>query len=529
MSPPALDVGSTGTPVSISPLTVDGIAALRAKGSKMPLGVAAGSSSDMFKSPACFAKPKAKRWDHVISLESRSRKSSTLKGAAKYMKNPGLISLGGGLPSADYFPFEHIDFKVPKVPQFSPEETKETGVLLKATKNDIREGKSLYDLEICLNYGQATGSAQMIRWVTEHTELIHNPPYSDWQCCLTPGSTAAWDSTLRLFCERGDYILMEEYTFVSALETALPLGVKGLPVGMDEEGLRPDALDEILSNWDETARGARKPFLLYTIPTGQNPTGATQSLERRKAVYQVAQKHGVYIIEDEPYYFLQMQPYAGAEGKAVPPPANHDEFLKSLVPSYLSIDVDGRVCRLESFSKVISPGSRVGWLVASEQIIERFTRQFEVSTQNPSGFSQIALYKLLDEQWGHAGYLDWLIHLRLEYTNRRDSLIHACEKYFPTDIVSWIPPAAGMFHWIEVDWRKHPKIASKTHDEIEEAIFMAAVERGVLVSRGSWFKADGSVKEEKMFFRATFATASEEQIFQAISRLADAVKQEFGL
>lgn len=343
---------------------------------------------------------------------------------------------------------------------------------------------------------------------------------------------------------------MEEYTFSSAVETALPLGIKVEPVKMDEQGLLPESLDEILTNWDEAARGARKPFVLYTIPTGQNPTGSTSSVERRRAVYKVAQKHDVYIVEDEPYYFLQMQPYTGAGGHPAPPPATHEEFIKSLVPSYVSLDVDGRVCRFESFSKVIAPGSRVGWIVASEQIIERFVRNSEVSVQNPSGIAQLVLFKLLDEHWGHSGYLDWLINLRMQYTNRRDSLVRACEKFLPREISSWTPPAAGMFvsfpprptgkedqknvnnlqHWIEVDWKKHPKLSSgKTHQAIEEDIFKAAVDKGVLVSRGSWFRANGSCAEDKMFFRATFAAATEEKIYEAISRFGEALRAEFSL
>ena len=239
--------------------------------------------------------------------------------------------------------------------------------------------------------------------------------------------------------------MMEEYTFSSAKETALPLGLKVVGIKMDEQGLLPEALDETLSNWDEATRGGRKPRVLYTIPTGQNPTGATQWTERRKAVYEVAQKHDIFIVEDEPYYFLQMQPYTGADGTPAPPPANHAEFIKSLVPSYLSLDTDGRVCRIESFSKVLTPGSRAGWLVAPEQFIERYIRHSETTAQNPSGISQILLFKLLDEHWGHAGYLDWLINLRMQYTGRRDTLVVACEKHRPQEIASWVAPAAGMF------------------------------------------------------------------------------------
>jgi aromatic amino acid aminotransferase I len=248
-----------------------------------------------------------------------------------------------------------------------------------------------------------------------------------------------------MFCTRGSYILSEEYTFATAVETALPLGVKVAGVKMDSQGLLPQDLDSVITNWDEKARGAPAPWLLYTVPSGQNPTGATQGTQRRKEIYKVCQKHDIYILEDEPYYFLQMQPYTGPNAPSVPLPKSHDEFIKALIPSYLSMDTDGRVLRMDSFSKVIAPGSRVSWITASEQIVERFVRHHEVSTQNPSGMAQIILYKLLDVEWGHGGYLDWLLYIRQEYTDRRDSICNACEKYLPKEIASWNAPAAGMF------------------------------------------------------------------------------------
>ena len=208
----------------------------------------------------------------------------------------------------------------------------------------------------------------------------------------------------------------------------------------------PSALEDALDNWDPSSHdNARKPSLLYMIPTGQNPTGATQSEQRRRDIYKIAQKHDLYIIEDEPYYYLQMQPYTGPDTSSVPPPASHEDFLSSLVPSYLNMDIDGRVMRLESFSKVIAPGTRAGWIVASEQIIERYVRQAEVTTQCPSGISQLVLFKLLEESWGHSSYLDWLIYLRMEYTARRDTICGACEEWLPKQVTAWDPPFAGMF------------------------------------------------------------------------------------
>lgn len=342
--------------------------------------------------------------------------------------------------------------------------------------------------------------------------------------------------------------MSEEYTFATAVETAAPLGVKVAGVKMDEQGLLPIALDMLLREWDPAAHnGAKKPFVLYTVPTGQNPTGATQGTERRKQIYRVCQKHDVYILEDEPYYFLQMQPYTGPNQPDAPPPASHEAFLKALAPSFLSMDVDGRVMRMDSFSKVISPGSRVGWVTASEQIIERYRMHADVSTQGPSGMSQMLLFKLLDEHWGHPGYLDWLIHIRLEYTKRRDVILDACEKYLPKEVVSWVPPMAGMFvsllpslplpdvklilgqHWMKIEWQKHPHAATKSIEEIDEEIFMASINHGALVMRGSWFYANTDDTHDTLFFRATYAAAPFEKIQEAIRRFGEAVRESFGL
>ena len=346
---------------------------------------------------------------------------------------------------------------------------------------------------------------------------------------MTVGSTSALDMAFRMFVNRGDHILTEEYAFASAMETGRPMGAKWIGVKMDKEGLLPDQLDSILNDWDPSAHnGARKPWLLYLVPTGHNPTGATQTLQRRKEIYRIAQRHDLYIIEDEPYYFLQMQPYTGSDAPDAPSPASHDDFLSALVPSYVNLDVDGRVMRMDSFSKLISPGSRVGWITASEQIVERFVRHTEVSTQNPAGPSQLLLFELLEETWGHSGYLDWLIHIRLEYTKRRDNIVYACEKYLPKEVASWNAPMAGMFHWIKIEWAKHPDHGSKTILEIEDDVFEKFIAERALVAKGSWFRAEGDAGTE-LFFRTTFAAAEGEQVREAIRRVGVALREAFGL
>jgi aromatic amino acid aminotransferase I len=241
-----------------------------------------------------------------------------------------------------------------------------------------------------------------------------------------------------MFCEKGDYIILENYTFASALETAWPLGIKSLSVKMDAQGLIPQALDDELSSWDESKREARKPFLLYMVPTGQNPTGATQSLERRKAIYAVAQKHDLYIVEDEPYYYLQLPTFKAEE-------PSRDTQARGLIPSYLSLDVDGRVLRMDSLSKVLAPGSRTGWVTASQQVIEKFVRQNETSSQHPSGFSQVIIFKLLNHHWGHLGFIKWLENIQSEYTWRRNAFVQACVEFLPEGVTRFVPSEAGMF------------------------------------------------------------------------------------
>ncbi|KAH9879362.1 hypothetical protein J1614_002801 [Plenodomus biglobosus] len=507
-----------------APVKSSEILGKRKKTNKSQWVVAAPSDTSNFRLKSYDDKPLAKRWSQTLI-----RKGNSLKEAAKFLGTPGIISLGGGLPSSEYFPFEELSIKVPQIGKFSESETKESGVTITAGKYDLAEGKSNFDIATAFNYGQGAGSAQLLRWVTEHTELVHSPPYQDWRCTMTIGSTSATDMALRMFTKPGDIILSEEYTFSAFVETARPMGVRVCGIPIDAEGLIPGDMDHILTNWDLVARGAKKPHLLYTVPTGQNPTGATQSAERRKALYKVCQKHDIYILEDEPYYFLQMQPYTGANAPDVPPPSSHAEFLSTLVPSYLSMDTDGRVARFDSFSKVISPGSRIGWLTASAEVVDRYSKHADCSTQNPSGMSQLVLFKLLDEHWGHAGYLDWLIHIRMEYTRRRDIILSACAKYLPTEVMSWKPPMAGMFHWMQVDFSKHPDYPAKSIEVIEEAIFLRVIEHGTLVMRGSWFYADADEEHGTLFFRATYAAAPGEKIEEGIRRLGEAVREEFGL
>ncbi|KAL2271122.1 hypothetical protein VTJ83DRAFT_493 [Remersonia thermophila] len=520
-------------------VTLSDIQERRSRAGRLVAPTAAPSDADMFKGPTA-GKPKAKRWDHHLTHESTLRAPCKLKQAARHLKQPGIISLGGGLPCPEYFPISSLSLHVPVPPGFSEPDTLSGGETVAIGKYDASVPRAAgqppaaeYDLCIALNYGQATGSAQLTRFVTEHVELaLGAPPYADWGVCLTPGSTAALEQTLRMLCDgpgRRDTLLTEEFAFSTALETAAPLGVGVAGVPMDEQGLLPGEMDRILAEWRPEERGGgRRPHVLYTVPSGQNPTGATQGARRRREVYEVARKWDVLIVEDEPYYYLQMGP-PGERKKEQEGSQGLEGFLDGLLPSYLSMDVDGRVVRMDSFSKVVVPGSRLGWITASAQLIERFVRHAEVANQGPSGFSQVILHKLLDERWGHEGYLRWLMHLSDEYTKRRDVIVAACSEFLPKEVVSWNPPLAGMFHWLKVRHETHPDAASKSILEIEEEIFNRCIAKGVLVARGSWFRAQQDKPPSGLYFRTTFAAATPENMREAIRRLGEAIRESFRL
>ena len=205
------------------------------------------------------------------------------------------------------------------------------------------------------------GYLPLIESLRRLTDLLHNPPY-EYAQIPTGGNTDATTKVFRALLEADDTLLVEDFEFAPpiAAARALGAGVRGMQI--DTKGVVPEALDELLSTWDTKLKG-KKPHVMYTVPTGQNPSSASMTLERAKAVYAVARKHDLIIVEDDPYYTLCMDPYVGPASDGVPSTPTepgrvalkdvHDleSFAKSLPRTYLSIDIDARVLRLDSFSK----------------------------------------------------------------------------------------------------------------------------------------------------------------------------------
>nr|AQV04223.1 putative aminotransferase [Chaetothyriaceae sp.] len=475
---------------------------------------------DAYKSARSLAKPASKISQCHLSKESRQFSGASLKKMAT--PNPGsvIIPLGTGRPNAEFFPWESLVIQNEKFADPQPWSIN-GGAAHKVPKRD-----GIYDLTSVLDYGYAAGAPQLLRFITEHVELVHDPPYSDWGTCLSAGSTSALEIALRIFCNRGDTILAEQLTYPGFLEAAELLGVAVRGIEMDAEGIKPESLSKTLRNWNEA--DGRKPSMLYTIPSGHNPTGTSQTYERKLEVYSIAEEHDLIIIEDDPYYFLQLN-FCKTSG------GNGQDFLKSLIPSYVSIDTSGRVVRLDSTSKILAPGLRAGWVTANDCIIDKFLSYHEVSTAFVNGPSQLMLYKLLEESWGHLGFLNWLADLSARYRQRREIMVQACQTHLPRTLCTWSVPPHGLFLWIHVNITKHHEFGSSRavengglHRSIEERIMASAYEKGVQVTNGSMFQVSHHLDNE-IGFRFTFATADESELDTGVRFFAEAVKDVFSV
>ncbi|KAL9125130.1 MAG: hypothetical protein Q9217_005619 [Psora testacea] len=463
------------------------------------------------------------------------------------------------------------------------------------------------DLKSALQYGTAQGYPPLYSYLRQFTrENMHpNVPYGGGpDIILTCGSTDGFAKSLEALSNtwsEGDPIhmregmLVEEFAYMNAIQAARPRGLNIVPVAVDEEGMCPEGphgLLDVLENWD-TGKGKR-PHLMYTVTIGQNPTSSTLGVCRRKAIYALCVKYDVIIIEDDPYWYLQYPsvnasslqnrfhptsnnarpgdpyhyPYYSPTGLSMPYRHNPTallessgyEFLDSLVPSYLSVDYEGRVVRLDTFSKTVAPGCRLGWITTQPALCERLLRITETSTQQPSGFVQSIIAELImgpqnkngkggskDEKgWQTDGWVRWLEGLRGNYERRMNTMCFILEEgkeivkagrrkslsaergedewsvIEKTQLYDFAWPRGGMFIWLHLRFETHPLYKKvEQHERLAKALFihLTTPQYRVLASPGTIFAATDEIKEEKgwQYFRLCFA-AVDEDLLAGLSR-----------
>jgi DNA-binding transcriptional MocR family regulator len=294
--------------------------------------------------------------------------------------------------------------------------------------------------------------------------------------------------------------------------------------------------------------------MLTYIRVGQNPTSGTLSISRRKAIYALCQQYDILIIEDDPYWYLQFPSSLPPNRTADYSSNSHQfsewkssgfEFLDSLVPSYLNFDPDGRVIRLDTFSKTVAPGCRLGWITTQPGLAERLLRTTEATTQQPSGFVQSMISELMlgphgnsDKSggWGTKGFVRWLEGLRGNYERRMNLMCDILES--GNHLVSesaqhgneWSlvskhalftlnRPMGGMFIWIHVNYAAHPLYGKYSNMILAQAcwVHLTTEKFLVLVAPGIIFSptADIARTEGWEYYRACFAAVNDDVIARA--------------
>ena len=380
---------------------------------------------------------------------------SAVRALFSVANRPEVVSLAGGMPNIADLPRADLGQALAKM------------VAEKGTQ--------------AMQYGSGQGELFIRELIVEYMteEGIHANPDD---VVITVGSQQALDLITRTFCDPGDVILVEAPSYVGALGTFRAYQADIHHVAMDENGLVPEAFAEAVA----AVRAAGKQVkFLYTIPNFNNPTGITQSLERRTEVLAVANELGLLVVEDNPYGLLTLD--------ADP------------IAAMRSVDAD--VIYLGSFSKTFAPGFRVGWVLAPHAVREKLVLAQESATLCPPVFSQFAISNYLSTQ-------DWKGQVevyRSMYRERRDAMLHSLAEEMPAG-ATWTRPAGGFFVWVTL-----PEGVDS------QAMLPRGVNARVAFVPGGAFYADGQGARN---VRLSFCFPPADRIRTGVQRFAEVVRNE---
>jgi kynurenine/2-aminoadipate aminotransferase len=262
----------------------------------------------------------------------------------------------------------------------------------------------------------------------------------------------------------------------------------------DKDGIDPEAVRKVLSSrWTpEQCRSASSgvPKVMYLVPNSSNPSGATISLERRKELYKIAREYDLLIMEDDPYYFIQ--------------------FTGEYLPTFLSMDVDGRVVRFDSFSKYVAAGLSVGYVTGPKPILDKMDLVRQSSVQ-ASSLSQVIINELL-KSWGYDGLQKHVKSVQQIYKEQSQELTRCAEKWL-TGLAEWTEPTGGMYLWIKV----------RGLNDTLHLITLRANKKGVTAIPGAGFFFSTN---QSPHIRLSFSNIAIENIDRAIQLLAESIREE---
>ena len=390
------------------------------------------------------------------AARTRGMTASEIRALFAVASRPEVVSLAGGMPYTAALPLDAVAAAVAD---------------LVATRGPV-----------ALQYGSGQGDPELRELICTVMALEGIEASPD-DVVVTVGSQQGLDLVTRIFVDPGDVVVAEAPSYVGALGTFAAYQAEVVHVPMDEHGLVPEALEETL------ARVGRRAKFLYTVPNFHNPAGVSLATERRDVVVEIAKRHDMLVLEDNPYGLL------GFDGEP-------ERALRARTS-------DG-VLYLGSFSKTFAPGLRVGWVLAPHSVREKLVLAAEASVLCPPNFTQFVVADYLRTQ----PWLDQVKVFRELYRERRDAMLDALTHHFPTGM-AWTRPAGGFYTWVTLPEGLDSK-----------EMLPRAVSARVAYVPGTAFYADGSGGSS---LRLSYCYPEPDRIREGVRRLAGVIEEELEL
>ncbi|MCI2063175.1 MAG: PLP-dependent aminotransferase family protein [Eubacteriaceae bacterium] len=363
-----------------------------------------------------------------------------------------VISFAAGLPDPALFPLDDLE---------------------KATSKMIREKG-----ELAFQYGLTKGYDPMIDKLVERMRNKEKIDASAANIILTTGSQQGLALCAMMFLDEGDVVVAENPSYLGGINACRPYGVSFIGVDTDDEGMDTKELDKVLAENPSVK-------MLYVIPNFQNPTGKAWSLQRRKDFMEVINKYDVIVVEDNPYGEIR--------------------FKGDFVPSLKSMDTQGKVVYLGSFSKILAPGLRIAWICADPEVVKEAELIKEGWDLQCNQFVQVQAVQYMEDFDLEAH----IAEIQQLYMKKCDLMLEMMDKEFP-ESVTYTRPEGGMFIWVVLPENVDADVLLDT-----------ALEHGVAYIPGEPFFANGGPKNT---IRMNFTTVSEDQIKKGIKILGDVLK-----
>lgn len=388
-------------------------------------------------------------WDQIIAPMSQDPDDPLLRDVMTISTRKGVISFANGIPSPSLYPVDTI----------------------RRLYNEALDAAGQTLLQHCPVEGYPPLRRAIATWMGTGER-----PVDPSDILVVAGSQQGLYLIARALLEPGDLVVVESATYLGALQVFQAAGARLLPIPLDGDGMRVDLIEDLVPR--------RRPKLIYTLPTFQNPTSTTMSLERRRRLLALAARFQIPVVEDDPYGALCY------EGESL--------------PSLQALDEDGTVIHLSTVSKIISPGLRIGWISGPRPIIERLAVLKQIVDLDTNPLAQWVVSAFI-ERGLLTRHLDWL---RVEYPRRRDRMLDALERHC-SHTMAWSRPPGGFYVWCQLLGGR------RTRDLLPES-----ARRGVVFAPGRSFHPD---RAGEATLRLSFAFPDESTIAEGIARIAASI------